>query len=334
MDIPVECPRCNNECETTLDAVDSRSPIKCSCGNTFAIGDVFERLYDEERLVKDSVDIVTKYAISQRELKVSDSSRDATEQFLKLVRFEDLMRDIAKQVLVHGDAFLKIIKKGGATSWESIPPAHVVIKTSWAREGGSKASFLREDKFVYAGEKDSTVFTPDEVVHFKRSLLPYGNTPYGVSMIEICLRHIHYLRQYKRHPPPADSGFDKWKDYLEEQIIMGLGVPKFVLDKNPNGFAPRIAEFILTVFMGEIRDTSNILSDGFNMGLERFARQSGLKDVPTIEFAKLNARRILIDSGFDFTEEARKLRGALEGLYRSGIINKEYYDKMLREYSP
>lgn len=330
MDIPVECPRCDNECGTTLDLVDLRTPIKCRCGNTFAIGDVFERLYDEERLVKDSVDTVTKYAISQREIKVSDSSRDVTERFLRLVRFEDLMRGIAKQILVHGDAFLRIVKKGETVSWESIPPAHVVIETSWAQEGGSKASFLREDKFVYAREKDSTVFTPDEVIHFKKSLLPYGNTPYGVSMIEICLRDLHYLREYRKASPP---GFGWWKDHLEEQVILGLGVPRFVLDKNPNGLPPRIAEFSLAGFMGEIRDTRNVLSDGFNMALERFARQSGLEDVPTIEFAKLTARRTLIDSGFDFTEEARKLRDTLEGLYKAGIINKEYFEKMLREHS-
>lgn len=43
----------------------------------------------------------------------------------------------------------------------------------------------------------------------------------------------------------------------------------------------------------------------------------------------MTERRVLIDCGFDFSEDVRALRG----LHEAGIINKEELDRMLHEYS-
>jgi len=332
MDFPVECPLCAKPNETTLEAIDSRSPIRCSsCGNTYAIGDAFERLYETERLVRDSVDTVTKYATYQRELKVSDNkAREATEQMLKHVVFEDLVRETARQILVHGDAFLRIVTEEKTVNWKLMPPARVVLKTSWARKTEWRSPALKEVEFVFAAPNGTTVLAPDDVIHFKRSLFSFEQVPYGVSMIQICLRHLHYLREYRRRPPPAESGFQSWADYLEESIILGLGVPKFVLEKNTGGLDARIAQFLLVSFVGLVNDLKEILSDGFDRALERFAKQERLKVVPKIEFRRLTERRVLIDCRFDFSKDVLALRA----LHQAGIINREELDRMLGDYSP
>ena len=332
MGIPVECPLCGKQSETTLEAIDSRSPIECrSCHSSFALGDVFERLYNEEGLVRDSVDIVAKYATSQRELKVSDKkSRDATEQLLKDVGFEDLVRETARQNLVHGDAFLRIVRKGESVGWGLIPPARVAVKTSWAREAGWKSMALREDEFVFTTQEDRTVFTPDDVIHFRKSLFSYEQVPYGTSMIEICLGDLHSLRELRRIPISAKPGFQSPLGYLEENIILGLGVPKPVLEKSLSGLDAGIAQFIVGRFVGQVNGLRRILSDGFDRALERFANQKGLNAVPVIEFGRLQERRVLLDCGFDFSEEVRALRA----VYEAGIISKEELDRRLGEYLP
>lgn len=330
MDIPIECPLCSKECRTTLEVIDSRKPIKCrGCGKSFAIGDVFEHLYNEERLVRDSVDIIAEYAASQSELKASSKeSREAAEQLLKQVGFQDLARETARQILVHGDAFLRIAKKGTTMNWELMPPARVLVKTSWAKDPRWKTPLLREDEFVLAGGKGTTVFIPNDVVHFRKMTFSYEQVPYGTSMILVCLTHLHYLRQYRVSPARARPDFQAWAGYLESQVKLGLMVPEFVLARNPNGWNLTAAQFVMTLFVGEVNGLKDILSHGFNSALERLAKQKGLKSAPKIEFGRLVERRVLVDCGFDFSEEARVWRE----LHQAGIINKEYLERKLAEY--
>jgi transcription elongation factor Elf1 len=332
LDIPIECPLCSKECRTTLEVIDSRKPIKCrGCGKSFAIGDVFEHLYKEEQLVRDSVDIVAEYAASQSELKASSNeSREAAEQLLKNVGFQDLARETARQILVHGDAFLRIAKKGTTVNWELMPPARVLVKTSWAKDPRWKTPLLKEDEFVLAGGKGTTVFTPDDVIHFRKGTFSYEQVPYGRSMIQICLTQLHYLRQYRASPARARPEFQAWADCLKRQAMTGLMVPEFVLARNPTGWNLTAAQFGMTLFVGEVNDLKDILSLGFDHALERFTKQKGLKSAPKIEFGRLAERRVLIDCGFDFSEEAQAWRE----LHKAGIINKEYLERRLAEYEP
>jgi transcription elongation factor Elf1 len=331
-DIPIECPLCSKECQTTLETIDARNPIKCgACGKSFAIGDVFERLYNEEPLVRGSVDALAKYAASQSELKASSKqSREAAEQLLKQIKFEDLVCETARQILVHGDAFLRIEKKATTVNWELMPPARVIVKTSWAKDPRWKTPELKEDKFVLAEGKRTRGFTPDNVVHFKRMAFSYEQVPYGRSMIQICLSPLHYLRQFRASPAGSRPDFQWWSDHLERQVMYGLMVPEFVLARNPRGVNLRTAQFVVPVFVGVVNELKDMLSDGFDDALARFAKQKGLKSAAKIEFGRLDGRRVLIDCGFDFSEDVR----ALKGLYDTGIINKEQLDRMLQEYSP
>jgi len=331
MDIPVECPQCSRQNETTLESIDSRSHIQCvSCGSLFAIGDVYERLYEEEPLVKNSIDAVVRYAASQEQLQVANKkSLHETEQFLDRIGFKDLLRLAARQILVHGNGFLRIVRTHKETAkWELLPPQGVVVKTSWAKERGLKALVLAEDQYVLTTKTGTVSLTPDDVVHFKKSLFSYEQVPYGVSMIEICLTYLHYLREYKRSPVRTDPEWQWWYDYLEDQIILGLGVPRFVLEQRPDGLDPTIAQFVVAPFVHEVNEVKEILSDGFNSALKQFTRERGFDEPPKIRLGRLTDRRVIIDCGFSFNKEIE----ALKGLHKAGIITDKELENMLKEY--
>jgi hypothetical protein len=83
-------------------------------------------------------------------------------------------------------------------------------------------------------------------------------------------------------------------------------------------------------FVSLVGRLQDLLSDGFDEALERFADSRQLKEVPELDLRKLTERRVLLDCGFDFSDEIE----ALKKLYETGIVNKEWLDKELRKYKP
>lgn len=189
---------------------------------------------------------------------------------------------------------------------------------------------LKEDEFVLADGKGTTVLTPDEVVHFKKGTFSYEQVPYGRSMIEVCLTPLHHPRQYRASPLRARSEFQAWASYLERQVRVGLMVPPFILARNPMGWDRSVAQFTVVQFVGEVNDLKDMLSNGFDDALERFAKKKGLKPAPKIDFGRLVERRVLIDCGFEFSDEIR----TLQELRKAGVFNKEYVERKLADYEP
>jgi hypothetical protein len=107
-------------------------------------------------------------------------------------------------------------------------------------------------------------------------------------------------------------------------------VPDLVLEKKPLGYDRRVAELVVSSFVGEVEQLQDLLSEKFDEALERFATRRKLKETPELELRELTERRVLKDCGFDFSKDTETLQRA----YEAGIFNKEWLDKMLREYDP
>jgi hypothetical protein len=307
------------------EAIDAREVIKCTaCGEKFSIGDLFQALYEQESLVKKSVDSVADYATRQWALDGGAAeTRKKTEDFLhSMFRFGELLKETAKQILIHGDAFLQVDKE-----WQLLLTQRVEVKTSYGPILG-KAHVLKEDGFILTTDKGRKSFGPEEVVHFKKRLTE--DAAYGASMIQVTLIPLHHLREFRKALLHVHSGFHWWGNYLEQQVRLGLGVPDFVLERRPPDFDSRTAEFVLVTFVGEARDLQRLLENGFSVAFDRVARQSGLSEAPELKLRELNERMVLNDCGFDFSKEV----DALRKLHEAGIISKEDLDRMTMEYSP
>jgi len=332
LDIHVECPYCQKETATSLESIDLRDPIQCvGCRRSFVIGEVFEHLYEEEPLARESIDAVVRYATSKWTLiEGSEEARGETQKFLQRIGFEDLLRRTATQVLVHGDAFLKTVASGKKTNnWELLPTKQVQVKTSQITERGAKASVLKEDEFILTAAKEGRSFGPDEIIHFKKVLLS-EEKPYGDSKLEITLTPFRHLRLLRRAPPHVQSQFEFWRQKQEEEALLRLGVPRFVLERNAAEFDTRVAEIILGPFVFEVRELQRLLSEGFDRAIEQFASQAKLTEVPRIQLTRLTERMVLLDCGFSFDREIKLWKS----VYDAGIITKEELDAELMEFRP
>jgi hypothetical protein len=322
--IPVACIRCQAENATSPEAIDAREAIKCTaCGEKFSIGDLFQALYEQESLVKRSVDSLADYATKEWALDGGAAeTRKKTEDFLHSIRFGELLKETAKQILIHGDAFLQVDKE-----WQLLSTQRVEVKTSYGPVPG-KAHVLKEDGFILTTDKGTKSFGPEEIVHFKKRLTE--DAAYGESMIQVTLIPLNHLREFRKALSHVQSGFHLWGNHLEQQVRLGLGVPDFVLERRPTDLDSRTAEFVLVTFVGEVRDLQRLLENGFSVAFDRAARQSGLSEAPELKLRELNERMVLIDCGFDFSKEV----DALRKLHEAGIISKEDLDRMTMEYSP
>lgn len=117
---------------------------------------------------------------------------------------------------------------------------------------------------------------------------------------------------------------------LEEQVRVGLMVPDFVVAKHPLGYNKLAAEFGAVGFIGQVEELQDLLSEGFDEALGRFAASRQLKEAPELDLKKLTERRVLIDCGFDFSKEIE----GIKKVYEAGIANKEWLDKELSKYTP
>jgi hypothetical protein len=324
----VACVHCGVPAETELESIDSREDKRCaSCSRTFTVGDAFQEVYENESRVKNSVDTVVYYATRKWTLKGDDEkARAAIGKILEHIKFEDLLKKTATDILVHGDAFLRTLDPGTKkTDWRLLPPHRVKVTTSWVSAQGSMPA-LKEERFDFNSES----FQPEEIVHFKRPRFGWENTPYGESMIRIVLTPVYRLRDFRKSN--AQSGLEWWREYLQEQIRYGLGVPDFVLERRPpEGTHRQFIELTLTNLIGKANELQELLSEGFNEALKRYANDQQLSEAPEIEFKRPTSRRVLIDCGFDFSGEGDR-RAMIQQLRDIGIINQETCDRMLREY--
>lgn len=329
-DIPVECPYCRKENTTSFEPIDLRAPIQCvKCKKSFVIGDIFELLYEEEPLARESIDTIVRYATSKWVLKEgSQEASGETQEFLQRIGFEDLIKRTATQVLVHGDAFLKTMASGGKTaSWELLPTKQVQVKTSKIIERGAITSVLKEDEFILTVENEEHSFGPDEIIHFKKALLNYDK-PYGDSMLQITLNPFNFLRRLRQAPQHIQSQFKGLQQMYKEEVLLGLGVPKFVLERRAAGLDTRLAKYILITFVEKIRILQELLSEGFDRAIGQFASQGKLTEVPKIQLRKLTERMVLLDCDFSFATEIESWKK----LYDVGIITKEELDANLKEF--
>lgn len=325
--IPIACVHCQKPNTIRFESIDSREAIRCTtCGKTFTISDVFQAVYENEPLVRKPIDAIVDYATGQWRLKADDKeSRNVAETFLKELQFGNLLNQTATQILVHGDAFLHLSDK----SWQLLPPQQVRVKTSLAPWHGSKSLFLKDDEFILTTQKGTESYAPEEIVHFKKTLLSQDR-PYGESAILVALTSLSNLQAYRSAPLPAKAEFQWWHDQLEEQVRLGLMVPDFVMAKKPLGYDRRVAEFVAISFVSEVEQLQDLLSEKFDEALEHFASRRKVKETPELELRKLTERRVLIDCGFDFSKDIE----TLQKVYDSGLFSKEWLDEQLREYKP
>jgi hypothetical protein len=92
-----------------------------------------------------------------------------------------------------------------------------------------------------------------------------------------------------------------------------------------------VAELQLVLLIGEVNDLQEVLAKGFNEALRRLSKHLGFPDQSKIQFKKLTSRGVLMDCGFNFSDEGDR-KAMIRKLRDIGIINQEACDRMLREY--
>ena len=210
--------------------------------------------------------------------------------------------------MVHGDAFVRTLPD----KWERLPANQVVVKTSIDKEGT-----LVEDTFEFSSGTGTVTLTPKEVIHFKnRDFISFYEAPYGHSLMEDCLTALHNLRIVRK------LGSSEGLQVFENEILKGLQIPKFVLDRNPS-LDPTIAKFSVGLVVDHVNETEELLCEGFNIAINRHTKAA---ESPTIRLHPVTEERILRDVGFDFSKEI----ATLKSLRSSGIISDEAFREMAK----
>ena len=331
-DIVVECINCGHEVKTDFDWIEQRKVLTCSgCGSSFPIHAVYDMYYEQVPLVKDAIDLIISYAKQPWTItngKVGYSKK--VEAFLKKGGFDSLLERILSDVVKYGDSYLEIISDSKTKDIIELKPLEaksVTIKLGKEIPYGRAFTGEREiEEFVVKNRSSERRLAPTDVIHSKsRTFLHYA--PYGESVMRIALRYIHYLRTSGANALRLGAGW--WVDYLENDICLGIGVPRIFLEKNYAKYGKPVLEYASTVLIHSVREAQEPIENSFRGQL--FGQLIGEKDfreIPRLEFKKPHFEMILKNGGYDFGEEIKNWKKALD----LKIITEEEYKKIISKY--
>jgi len=330
--IPVECVNCGHEVKTDFDSIEQRKMLKCSeCGTSFHINDVYDLYYDEESLVKNAVDLIISYAKQPWRIEAKQEEHlKAIEAFLKKVGFDSLLERILSDVVKYGDSYLEIIRDSDTKEIIELRPLEaktVSLKLGQEIRHGRAYTGEREvEEFVVSDGASERRLTPTDVIHSKtRTFSLYA--PYGESVMRIALKYMYYLRTTRMNA--LRQGAEWWVNYLEDGICLGIGVPRILLDKGYAKYGKPIVEMASTYFIGSVKDAQGAIENSFERQL--FGQLIGVEDfreIPRLEFKKLDSTTILRNGGYDFSEEIKTWKQLLD----LKIISEEEYRGKLSEF--
>lgn len=331
-EVVIECINCGHEVKTDFDSIEQRKVLKCSkCGTSFLIHDVYDMYYDQVPLVRNAIDLILSYA--KQPWTVTNGKAGYSEEieaFLKKIGFDSLLGRILSDVVKYGDSYLEIIRNSKTKEITQLKPLDaksVSIKLGKEMTSGRGYYGEREvEEFIVANGGNVRRLAPTDVIHSKsRTFLHY--TPYGESVMRITLRDIHYLRTSGANAIRLGAGW--WVDYLENEICLGIGVPRILLEQNYAKYQKPVVEYVSKVLTHSVREAQEPIENSFEGQL--FGQVIGEKEfleIPRLEFRKPNSAMILKNGGYDFREEIKNLEKARE----LGIIAEQEFERLKSEY--
>ena len=330
---PVECVKCGHEVVTDFDSIMRHDILECSnCGSKFHIFDVYDLYYAQEPLVKSGVDLILSYANQPWTIKEGrKGSSEAIKKLLADSNFSSLLETILHDVVLYGDSYLHIQRDPETKAIAQLVPLDakaVTVKLGKEVHIGLAWTGEREiEGFVVTNGKTEKILTPADIIHSKSIVYTDPYAPYGESIIRINLKSIHYLRTTRA--PALAQGTSWWINYLEDEICLGMGVPRFLFEKGYIRYGKRNIEFASTLFVAHVRDALRAVADAFRSQL--FGQALGIQDfheLPSIKFKGFDSFRLLRDGGYDFAEEIK----GFKQLYQTGIISKEEYEESIAKF--
>jgi len=332
-DVMVECVKCGREVKTDFDSIEQRKMLKCvSCGTSFHINDVYDMYYDEEPLVKNAIDLITRYANQPWTVangKVGNSEK--VTAFLKKIGFDSLLGRILNDIVKYGDSFLEIIRDPSKNIIELRPFEAKLISFKLGKEIQYGRAFTGErevEEFTVSNGKSERRLKPTEVVHSKNTTAYLLYAPYGEAVMRISLNSIHSLRITRDNA--IRLGQKWWVDHLENEICVGIGVPRILLERNyAKNYPKPVLDIVSTVLLGSVREAQEPIEESFQSQLfGQLLGEKDLREIPRLEFKKPNSATIMKNGGYDFAVEIASLKEAL----RLNIITREEYERILNEY--
>ena len=331
--IPIECVNCGTEFNTDFDSVEQKIMLNCpKCGISFHINDIYDMYYDQEPLVKKAVDLIITYA--EQRWAITNGKKgysEAIENFLKKVDFDSLLKEILCDVVKYGDSYLEIIRDPRTKEIIQLKPLEsksVTIKLGKEVQRGRAYTGEREvETFIVGSGTGQRELSPTDVVHSK-ARAPYSYSPYGEAVMRISLKPINYLRRSREGALKAGAKW--WVEYLEDEISLGIGVPRIFLEKNYSvKYSKPVVEIASTYFIGSARNAQTPITSSFEGQL--FGQVLGEKDfreIPRLEFQKIYSNKILRNGGYDFSKETKALKELLD----AEVISQEEYQRILAEF--
>jgi hypothetical protein len=329
----VDCVKCGAEVNTDYDSVMRQDLLKCgNCGTVFHIFDVYDQYYQQEPLIKSGIDKSVSYAKTSWKVEGGkEGSAEVANKILIEVGFDKLLERIFYELFLYGDSYLRILRDAKTAKIIGLAPLNprmISVKLGKEiREGLAWTGEREVDGFeVRTGEKTETL-PPNDVIHIKSFVHMKPYAPYGESLIRIDLKSLYYL---KKNRVPALAMGGKWYiDYLENEICIGMGIPRFLFEKDYAKQGVLNIKYASIVFMGNIRYAQKAVAVAFEAFL--FKQALGLhefKEIPRIKFRKFDEFRLLKEGGYYFSEEIK----GFESLYKAGVISKGEYQAAINRF--
>lgn len=309
----IECTSCNRGVDTTFQQLINNKKHTCQCGNEFNPNNVYDMYYSQEPIVKQSVDLLAKYA-GLYKFDSSDSAK--IEDFLGSSGFDSIKKELIHSVILYGNAYLLIERddEQKIKSFKILHPSKIQIEPGDYISHSGLITGEREIKnYVYADDEPKN-FSPNDIIHFKnREIQPYEL--YGDPLMRINLQTMLIWRLSKR------AGDITASTYFQNEVRRGLRVPTVMVDGSIREQPSQVARALISLFMLEISS----IHDGFSFGLRKLtsliAKDLGLEP-PNVEMVEPYEGKILAECGYDMSKDIE----AAEKLMQSGILTPKEFE--------
>lgn len=324
-DIFFGCPFCTKRVDSTFQQIQNHELLKCtSCNREFAIHDAYDFYYNNIPLVKGSIDLLTRYAGNYKIKPTDDNSHLEIEQFLKDSSFESLLKDAFKHIFLYGDAFILLKKdeSGKITSLQLLHPKNVSIELGDNIQHGQAYTGEREIKGIKMKENGTIKnLTKEDVIHLKGHDVMGMYETYGESILRIVLTPLYNLRF------AILIGNSQLIQFLENQVIPGLGVPKAMVERKLREVPA--ATIFVSLFTMHIQAEQSHVRGELQQMIKKIALSMDLKTIPRIELKRPNDRTVLAYCGYDMSKDIEALKKLLD----AGIIAPLEFENIKKQWS-
>lgn len=147
--------------------------------------ELLEDLYKKVPIITGAINKTVDMVVSS-DFSVKSKNPEAAkliQDFMKEHNFDLLLRNITKDLLIYGNAFVEVISAGNViTGLKAVNPKTMYVKRN------EQGEILAYNQYIPRKTREPIEFTPDQIVHFKYNVI--GDCAYGYSIIEPLIKII------------------------------------------------------------------------------------------------------------------------------------------------